>query len=76
MTGKPQHLRVHRIELDVHAWAQDGRDYTATLTIDESKLADLVGRAIRHHTHTTKAANGVLTVSVKPIAPTTEGATE
>jgi hypothetical protein len=59
--------RIHKIVLDLFDWEQQGKDYQVTMTIDESKLADLVARAVKRHDGRTELAGGGITIEARKV---------
>lgn len=62
MSEKLERARTHKIILDLYDYDGQGADYSVTLTIDESRLGDVIGKAIKRHDGKTELAAGAFIV--------------
>ena len=65
-----QRDRQHKLILDLFDWEHGGSDYRITLTIDEGRLADVIGKAIARHDGKTELAAGGIVIEAQRLGPT------
>ncbi len=65
--------RQHKLTLDCYDWGPPW--HRVTVTIDEDRLAGVIGRAISRHDHRTELAGGAIVITAEPL-PTSATARE
>lgn len=62
-----QRVRIHRLAVDLYDYEYAGDDYAVTLTINEDRLIDVIGAAVKRHDGTHKMAGGGIVIEANRI---------